>query len=76
MLPATYTLLALVMSICGILGSDTQAFITAVAVRCIDLQDGVPTGRACAAAEGPKMAQLRRCFSFVLQQVLSQRIRH
>lgn len=60
--PATSTLLLLAVSICGILGLDTQPLIKAMAVRHVDFQDDMPTSRARAAAEGREIAQLCRRF--------------
>lgn len=60
----------------GTLGSDTQVLVKVVAVRRVDLQDSVPTGRARAAAEDRETAYIRRRFSFMLQQALSQRNKH
>lgn len=76
MFPAAYTLLLLAVSMYGILGSDMQALVKAMAVRCVDLLCNMPTGRTRAAAEGRETAHLHCCLSFMLQHTLSQRIRH
>lgn len=65
-----YAPLQLAVPMCGILGSDTQAMIKAMAVILVDFQAGLQTGQARAAAEGREMAYIRHRFSFVLQQVL------
>lgn len=48
----------------------------AVAIRRVDLQNDMPTGRARSAAEDREVTHLRRRFSLVLEQVFSQHIRH
>lgn len=54
------------------LASDTQGLIKAMTFRSIELQDGMPTGRARAAPKGRETAHLRHHFLFVLQHALSQ----
>ena len=58
------------------MGADTQFPVKDMAIRRVDLQGSMLTGQARAAAEGRETARLRRRFSFVLQQALSQRTRH
>lgn len=63
LLPTSY--FRLLCRMCETLRPDIQALIKAIAVRCVDLRDDVPTGRARTAAQD-REEHLRHPFSFVL----------
>lgn len=73
---APYIQLPLAASMYGTPGSDTQVFIKAIAAMRVNVQNGMLNGGECVTAEGPEMAHLCRCFSFMPQQVLSQRTQY
>ena len=74
--PATYSLLPLVMSTCGDVGSDVHALIKELAIRRVQHRSETYSNDSQHLAEGTEVARLRRRFSFVLQQALSFRTRH
>ena len=74
--PATYSLLPLVMSTCGDVGSDVHAHIKELAIRWVQHRSETYFNEFQHLAEGTEVARLRRRFSFVLQQALSFRMRH
>ena len=74
--PATYSLLPLVMSICGEVGSDVHALIKELAIRRVEHKSKTHSNESQHLAEGTEVARLRRRFSFVSQQALSFRTRH
>ena len=74
--PATYSLLPLVMSTCGEVGSDVHALIKELAIGRVEHRSETHSNESQHLAEGTEVARLRRRFSFVLQQALSFRTRH
>ena len=74
--PDTYCLLPVAVSMHGALGDEAQMLIEAMATRLVDLKGLPGDSHERPAAEGRKASELRRRFSFVLQQALSQRTRH
>ena len=65
--PATYSLLPLVMSTCGDVGSDVHALIKELAIRRVQHRSETYSNEPQHLAEGTEVARLRRRFSFVLQ---------
>ena len=74
--PATYSLLPLVMSPCGEVGSDVHALIKEFANRWVEHSSKTHSNESQHLAEGMEVARLRRRFFSVLQQALSFRTRH
>ena len=74
--PATYSLLPLVLSTCGEVGSDVHALIKELAIRRVEHRSETHSNESQHLAEGTEVARHRRRFSFVLQQALSFRTRH
>ena len=74
--PATYSLLPLAMSTCGVVGSDVHTLIKELAIRRVQHRSETYSNESQHMAEGTEVARLRRRFSFVLQQALSFRTRH
>ena len=74
-LPATYSLLPLIMSTCGDVGSDVHALIKELAIRRVQHRSETHSNESQHLAEGTEVARLRRRFPFVLQQALSFRTR-
>ena len=74
--PATYSLLPLAMSTCGDVGSDVHALIKELAIRRVQHRSETYSNESQHLTEETEVALLRRRFSFVLQQVLSFRMRH
>lgn len=71
-----YTVRPLIVSICGILVSDTQGPIKAMAIRRVDLECGILNGRERRTKEARDTIHLYHRLSFVLQQALSQLSQH
>ena len=74
--PATYSLLPLVMSPCGQVGSDVHILTRELAIRRVEHRSETYSNESQHLAEGTEVARLRRRFSLVLQQALSFRTRH
>ena len=65
------------MSTCGeVAGSDVHALIKELAIRRVEHRSGTHSNEFQHLAEGTEVARLRRRFSFVSQQALSNRTRH
>ena len=74
--PATYSLLPLALSTCGVVGSEVHALIKELAIRRVQHRSETHYNESQHLAEGTEVARLRRRFSFVLQQAFSFRTRH
>ena len=62
--PAAYSLLPLVMSTCGDVGSDVHALIKELAIRRVQHRSETDSNESQHLAEGTEVARLRRRFSF------------
>ena len=74
--PATHSLLPLVLSTWGEVGSDVHALIKELAIRRVEHRSEKHSNESQHLAEGTEVARLLRRFSFVLQQALPFRTRH
>ena len=74
--PSPYSLLPLIMSMCGEVGSDVHALTKELAIRRVGHRLEIHPNDSWHLAEGMEIARLRRRFSFVLQQTLSFRTCH